>query len=119
MFPMIKSILVLSLTFLAVSASIAPITDFTQFFQGFNDQLAIESDTAFDSCEQIPLASDILKTYNDLNKNKTNPIALVADVMALYKDYQGIKSNCPQLEKAYDQFFANFAQCPSKCSQQL
>jgi len=82
--------------------------DFSALFAGFNDQLAIASDDDFNKCAHVPLIDDIQKLYKDLNADKPNPIALVADVTKLYNDYNKVKVACPQLEKTYEAFFANF-----------
>lgn len=107
---MIKHILVLTFCIIALSATqVAPtanIADFGDFLQGFNDQLNIEADTVFASCEKIPIIPDLTKTFHDLNAN--NYFSLITDVMALYKDYHNIKSNCPQIAKDYEQYFASF-----------
>jgi len=80
--------------------------DFTNLFQGFNDQLNITNNQDFTKCAKVPLIPDIQKTFRDLNETKPNPLALVADVMALYNDYNNIKKNCPALVQSYEAFFA-------------
>ena len=96
----------LALCLAVASAAIAPVTDFTQFFQGLNDQLGVTSDSSFDACEEVPLISDIQKTFKDLNSSNT--LGLVADVLALYSDYNKIKTSCPALLSTYEAFFSTF-----------
>ncbi len=111
---MFKTVLAFALVVALASANLrlqayTP-SDFTNLFQGFNDQLNITNDQDFSKCAKIPLIPDIQKTYRDLNETKPNPLALVADVMALYTDYNNVKKNCPVLAQTYQSFFANFEQ---------
>lgn len=109
---MSKAVILFALFAVLASANYYIVTptpkDFSALFAGFNDQLAIASDDDLSKCTHVPLIADIEKLYTDLNADKPNPIALVADVTKLYNDYNKVKVACPQIEKTYETFFANF-----------